>query len=1029
MKATQILLVSLVLCLCLPHLLLGGTSGKISGIVKDAQTGEALINANVVIVGTTMGAATGSDGYYTIVNVPPGTYRLRASLIGYTATTLVDVRVDIDHTTQGNLTLTQEGVSAQEVVVVAQRPVVQKDVAASRMNIGTAEIAALPSATIAGVVGLQAGITTTGDGGFQIRHGGVDQTQVTLDGLTIRDGRTNEAYTGFSLTSIEDVQVQTGGWNAEYGNVRSGLVNVVTKEGSKTNYSFQFQGRYRPVQQKYFGNGPSDPRSYWLRPFLDPAVCWTGTNNGAWDAFTQKQYPIFTGGWNAVSKATLATGNPSQYLSPEAARQLFLFQHRKQTWISNPDYDIDMNLGGPMVPDQSITEKLGNLRFNLAYRKSTNYYMVPLSTDAWRDYSGTLKVTSDLARNMKLVLEGMISRTTGTNDNNSGLGGVFTTASDLALNGFNYANGSYRDAALYGTDYWAPTTIDRRMAGGKFTHFLSEKTFYEVALNTFWTKYRTAPNPYRDTTKAYYFGTYAASEAPFGFPAWYAPVASGIGSNMNMDLGWSGSRDSTDVAVIDLRASMSSQIDRYNYLQGGIELIYTDNNAHYYSIDERLRADARYSFWHTFPLQGAVYVQDKIEFEGMIANLGVRVDYSDPRGKWFAGDTYASILSDARSLDISELLTQPVKKQVTFSPRVGIAFPISDVSKLFFNYGHFRSLPAPEDLFLIRRAGTTQSVVRLANPNNAFPRTIQYELGYEQSIADEFLLRAAGYYKDVSLENYLVRYVSQDGSVNYTSSTPNSYEDIRGFEFTATKNRGNWIQGFVNYTYDVITSGYFGYAYYYQNAAQQREYIANNVYQSKPTPRPYGRANIDFFTPPDFGPDVAGISLLGDWRLNLTGSWFSGQWFTWAGPGGSGGTSIVNNVEWTDSWGLDMRLSKNFRISHLNLEFFVDAINLLNLKQMGYQMGFSDSKDLNDYMMSLHLPADIAGDETNPKLGYVNHPGNDRPGDYRKVDYKPYDPNNPNPSDKSYIDMPNIDYLAFLNPRAFYYGIRFSYDF
>ena len=95
---------------------------------------------------------------------------------------------------------------------------------------------------------------------------------------------------------------------------------------------------------------------------------------------------------------------------------------------------------------------------------------------------------------------------------------------------------------------------------------------------------------------------------------------------------------------------------------------------------------------------------------------------------------------------------------------------------------------------------------------------------------------------------------------------------------------------------------------------------------------------------------------------------------------------------------------------------------------MSYKLGFYNGQDFFDYMQSLHLPYDIAGDETHLKLGYPNHPGNDKPGDYRTVPYKPYDPDNPNPSDKSYIDMPNQPYLAFLNPRAVFYGVRLSID-
>ena len=79
--------------------------GKINGVVRDASTGEALIGANVLLEGTTIGAATNVDGYYVITNVPPGTYSLKASMVGYASQVITDVRVNIDLTTDINISL------------------------------------------------------------------------------------------------------------------------------------------------------------------------------------------------------------------------------------------------------------------------------------------------------------------------------------------------------------------------------------------------------------------------------------------------------------------------------------------------------------------------------------------------------------------------------------------------------------------------------------------------------------------------------------------------------------------------------------------------------------------------------------------------------------------------------------------------------------------------------------------------------------------------------------------------------------
>ena len=107
-------------------------------------------------------------------------------------------------------------------------------------------------------------------------------------------------------------------------------------------------------------------------------------------------------------------------------------------------------------------------------------------------------------------------------------------------------------------------------------------------------------------------------------------------------------------------------------------------------------------------------------------------------------------------------MREQTKKQVLLSPRLGIAFPISENAKLFFNYGHFRQQPQnPENLFLLLRSTDNQMISRVADPNAPLPWTVAYELGYEHSFFDEYLLRVAAYYKDIKNETKLVEYVNR----------------------------------------------------------------------------------------------------------------------------------------------------------------------------------------------------------------------------------------------------------------------------
>jgi hypothetical protein len=800
-----------------------GTTGKIAGTVVDTRTREPLAGANVVIEGQAIGAPTNADGYFVLLNIPPGTYRVRVSLIGYAPKVYAVVRVNIDETTTLNAELQEQTTEAQEILVVAPRPVVRRDVSASTANVQIQDVEKLPVTNVTQAVALQAGIQP----GLIIRGGNADETVVLLDGFALRDDRTNGSFTGLNLSSVQDVQVQTGGFNAEYGNIRSGVVNVVTKEGGKSNYSFSLVSRYSPTSPKHFGPSVYDANSFWIRPYLDPAVCWDGTASGAWDEYTQRQYASFAG-YNAVSAATLKNADPSKQLSPEAARDLFLFEHRKQAEVLHPDWEYDMGFGGP-VPFAG--EALGNLRFFASYRALNSMYIIPLSTASYREYNGQFKLVGDLTSAMKLTGSFLMARTSGTNNNNGGAPGLFVSPSDVANLLGSPSSLNYIDTRIFATDYWAPSTVDYVMAGLKISHALSVTTFYDASVTYFHSSYDTRPGTARNLAKTYLFGNgYYADEAPWGFTPTPNPSGSPV-STIRYGLGFSDSRDSSRVGVITGKFDLTSQLDRYNLVQAGLELTYTDNHTAYGIYDQGLLRNSTTSSWASFPWRGSAYAQDKLEFAGMVANLGVRLDVLDPNGKWYSfADPYSKAFTAAYAGGTDTLLAMStIKPIVTLSPRLGISFPVSDVSKIYFNYGHFRQIPSPENLFLLRRSAYDNSIVRIADPSAPFPKTVAYELGYEHSFFDEYLVRVAGYYKDISDESFLVTYNNSDASVSYSKYTSNAFRDIRGFEATISKNGGDWVRGFLNYTYDVRASGYFGAAIQYSVASTQEDYISQNV--------------------------------------------------------------------------------------------------------------------------------------------------------------------------------------------------------
>ncbi|WP_456406563.1 carboxypeptidase regulatory-like domain-containing protein, partial [Caldithrix abyssi] len=308
-----------------------GTTGKISGLVTDADTGEPLPGANIYVQvgGQTMGAASDVDGYFVILNIPPGSYTVKAAYVGYSPVEINNVVVRIDLTTTLNIKMKQQLLEAETVVVEARRPIVVKDISNSQLNLEAKAIENMPITSINQALVLQAGIESSADG-IIIRGSSPRQVLYMVDGLSMNDERSNTPYSFNSITAIEEIQVQTGGFNAEYGDLRAGLVNVVTKEGSTDRYTLSIFSNVRDIAflgqaKKHFGPSLYSRDSYFNRPYFDPDVMWTGTNNGAWDDYTQRQYPKFQG-WNAISYATLQDNDPSNDLTPEGAKRLFEWQ-------------------------------------------------------------------------------------------------------------------------------------------------------------------------------------------------------------------------------------------------------------------------------------------------------------------------------------------------------------------------------------------------------------------------------------------------------------------------------------------------------------------------------------------------------------------------------------------------------------------------------------------------------------------------------------------------------------------------------
>ena len=210
-------------------LLFSGTTGKIAGKVINASTGEPLFAVNVIVEGTTLGAATDMQGNYVILNVPPGVYTVRASAVGFKTVRVTNVRVSVDQTTRVDFKLEEAAIElGEEVVVVAERPLVQRDLTSTSSKVSSDIIAKLPVENFTDIINLQAGVV---EGHF--RGGRIGEVAYMIDGIPVNDVFSNTYAIQVENHAIQEMEIVTGTFNAEYGQAMSGVVNIVTKEGGE----------------------------------------------------------------------------------------------------------------------------------------------------------------------------------------------------------------------------------------------------------------------------------------------------------------------------------------------------------------------------------------------------------------------------------------------------------------------------------------------------------------------------------------------------------------------------------------------------------------------------------------------------------------------------------------------------------------------------------------------------------------------------------------------------------------------------
>jgi hypothetical protein len=1015
---------------------IAGVTGKIIGIVTDATTGEALPAANILITGTEMGAAADETGYYLILKITPGVYQLEARVMGYTSVTKTDIEIIADHTTPVNFELEPTVIAGEGITITAAREVIKMDLSASSISAKSDDIAAVPFVNdIGDFINEQVGVTD-----WMIRGGSIDEGSFMADGLMLVDNRMNEPILLPNLSMIQELNIIKGGFNAEYDNVRSGLINIITKDPPREGYHGNARFEFSPAHLKHRGPSRFDPENWFVKPFVseEDSLCWYGT--GILPDSIRGLYRDFAGGWFAiVSSDTII--EPWERKYAEALRDKFIWQHclegadelvskywpdydgpeRVREYGNIPDLNVDVGFGGPIIGD-----KLG---FYASYRQNREAWALPVGgyRDHYEEENIFLKITARPTKDIKVKLEGMygeqntLSQVVNGDAFASGLEDVNRHYGESSYGGLYLWDGmsAFNSNVGFATDHaytltgLSPYNIYHNMIGFTLDHALSSNTFYTVRLTYIRSESECRALdllPERDPTSVVFFDTtiiigtdtnrytVSVTEEPWG---WYIPVQQTVGDAVFIGGRISGTYDTSSVHTWNLKVDLTSQINQYNEIKLGF-LYNRDNINNYY---EKNRWESPHENWivdyDANPIRGGAYVQDKIEYAGIIANLGVRVDFFDPNTDWFELGTYSQFFTQAGKAYLDDAPKECAEGHLVVSPRLGISHPISENAKLYFNYGDFYSMPRTRDLYQIWYGRRSGPLGFIGDPELKFCRTTAYELGAEISIADMYGLHIAGYYRDVKDEPQTVYYTGYDGLVSYGTAENNRYQDVRGFEIRLSKDFGKWFRGYVNYDYRVTSDGRIGRDNNYESLVRQYTEGMADPFQEKPLARPIISANAQFFTPSDFGP------ALGDISLSVRFDWEAGWYETWDPLREGLREEKYMNQQWAPWKNVQLKLQKGIEIVGTKILVYAQVNNLFDWKYLN-SGGFEDDEDERAYKRSLHLP--LYNEEP-----YASNPtytgGSDHFGDM----------------DKPYIDMPNIEDLTFRNPRSFLFGIGIDF--
>ncbi len=723
---------------CITTFAHAGTTGKIVGKVVDADTKEPLPGANVIIEGTTLGAATDVDGNFFILRVQPGTVTVNATMMGYQALKYENVHVSIDKTTSLQFELRQITLDIGEsVTIVAERPLVERDLTSTSTTIGSDAISRLPVETLQDVVNLQAGVV---EGHF--RGGRSGEVAYLVNGISMNDVYSGDNALQVENSAIQELQVISGTFNAEYGQAMSGIVNVVTKEGGSEYHGdlSAYVGDYVSPNNTIFANMNAFNPTYNLDASLSGPM-----------PFLSDKLSFFAAGRFYDSDGTLYGRR--------------VFQPSDSSNFPSTD-----------VRDWYIESRGAGYRFNspeefsrIADSLTQNADYVPMNPS--RRYTGQLKLVYKPIPSHKFVYEGLVQKR-------------------------RYKEYDHQFRFNPDGDY-----LRRQQSWNhslSWTWVLNERTFLTTQASRFYTDYKQSV--YDDPYDSRYENPAlldAASGSAFlsgGQKMWhfYRNTTTTIG---HMDL--------TSQITNAHQIKTGIEVRQHRLWLRAFEIRLNRNTNWKPFVPEETKNVQNNDEYLYRPMEFSAYIQDKIELDYMVVNAGVRFDYFSSDGKKpedYLEPSRSRLLPTKSSSQISPRfgLSYPITDRGAIHVSYGHFFQIPNFEYLYTNPDY--------ELYSTSDYGSTNPPERqpntIGNAELKPQKTTIYEIGLQQQIAEDLSLDITAYFKDIRNLTGTEILHSITG-IRYARYINRDYGNVKGLTFSLEKRMLRGLAATVDYTYQI----------------------------------------------------------------------------------------------------------------------------------------------------------------------------------------------------------------------------------